>query len=154
MIQIKLINNNIDYYNDLLHILEVTDNDFIPSISSKTKLEDVARKYIDLAYCFIAYVDHKPAGFVAFYFNELPQDSYLSLIGVCEEFRGLEIGKNLELECIKYCKKNNSKGLHLNMRKSNKRLYESRLKLGYKVVKEYYLPYSDELIIDMNLSFL
>ena len=154
MIEIKLINNNTHYYNDLLYILKVTDKDFVPSISEKTKLEDVAKKYIDLAYCFIAYVDNKPAGFVSFYCNEFPQDSYLSLIAVCEEFRGLQIGMNLELECIKYCKENKSNGLNLNMRKSNTRLYESRLKLGYKVIKEYHLPYSDELIVDMHLSFL
>lgn len=151
-IEYKLSIKNKDYYNDIFTILSETDKDFSPPISAKDTLENISVKYSRLAHVILAYVDREPAGFVSFYPN-FPEDSYLSLIGVKSEFRGLQIGKNLEINCINFCKKYKSKGLLLNMRKSNSKLYESRLKLGYKVIKEYKLEYSDELIVDMHIKF-
>ncbi|WP_413531697.1 GNAT family N-acetyltransferase [Empedobacter brevis] len=152
-IEYQLIIGDSNYFDTIFNLLKDTDQDFIPSITSKFFLEDITKKYIDRACLYIAYFDSIPAGFVSFYVNEYPNNSYLSLIAVKSEFRGYEIGKNLELNCIEYCRKKKSKGLNVNMRKSNDRLYRSRIKLGYIVTKEYKLEYSDELIVDMYLEF-
>lgn len=137
----------------VLDILNETDYDFVPPLSAKFKLEEIAKKYVDLAHLCIAYVNNMPSGLVAFYPNKSPKDSYLSIIMTKKEFRGLQIGKNLELSCIEYCKNYKSRGLLVNMRKSNTNLFNSRLKLGYKVIKEYQLDYSNEIIVDLYLEF-
>lgn len=153
MISFQLAIRDRSFYEDILYVLKSTDNDFVPAISKKQTLENVADKYVNLAHVYLAYVNNVPVGFVSFYPNEFPETSYLSLIGVKSEYRGQEIGKNLELKCIEYCKKINSKGLRLNMRKSNIKLLESRLKLGYLITNEYIMEYSDELIVDLYLEF-
>jgi len=149
----KLYQKDNNAYSDIYSILEETDNDFIPSLTSKFKIEDVTKKYIELAHTYIAYVENKPAGLVAYYPNKKPKDSYLSIITVKKAYRGLQIGKTLELKCIEFCKRIDSKGLLVNMRKSNGGLFKSRINLGYQTTKEYKLEYSDELITDLYLKF-
>lgn len=141
-INYKLYYNDKSPYNEVISILKSTNNDFIPALSSKYSLETIANKYIEKAPLYIAYLAETPIGLVAFYPNEKPNDSYLSLITVTKEYRGLNIGKKLETLCIAYCRKKNSKGLLVNMRKSNKNLLHSRFNIGYSLVKEYKLEYS------------
>lgn len=149
----KLIIREKEYYEDVYSLLQTTNDDFTPALTEKFSLEEITDKYIKLAHIYIAYVRDEPAGLVAFYPNEFPKDSYMSLIAVKSEFRGFQIGKSLETKCINYCQQFGSKGLLLNMRRSNSKLFESRQKLGYKVVKEYTLEYSAELIVDMHIEF-
>src|SRR5690606_35116956 len=135
---------------DVLLILTDTDKDFIPALTAKYRLIEIVEKYISFAHIYIAYVEGEPAGLVTFYPNLAPKDSYLSVVAVRSSFRGMNIGKMLEENCILFCKNINSEGLCLNMRKSNERLFKSRVKMGYIVIKEYQLPYSDETIVDMR----
>lgn len=151
--EIKLFYKDQACYEDLTTILRKTDKDFIPSLTAKYNLTDVVKKYMTLAHIFLAYIGEVPVGLVTFYPNVIPKDSYLSLIAVDKNFRGKGIGKELEMKCIDFCKDFNSKGLMLNMRKSNKKLLSSRLGMGYRVVKEYTLSYSDEKIVDLYLNF-
>ena len=144
---------NPDIFSDVFLILNETDQDFIPSLTSKFQLDQVVDKYINLAHIIIAYVNGNPIGLVSFYVNEKPKDSYLSVIAVRGKYRGFQVGKNLEIKCIEVCKKSKSNGMLVNMRKSNTQLLNSRLTLGYQIVKEYKLDYSEELIVDLFLEF-
>lgn len=141
-----------DSYDDILKILIETDSDFTPSISSKYNLEDVAKKYSNLANVIIAYFENTPIGLVAFYPN-INASSYMSIIMVTKRFRGLSIGKSLEEKCINYCMQISSNSLSLNMRKSNISLFNSRIRMGYKIIKEYYTDFSNELIVDLIKEF-
>lgn len=140
-------------FKEVIDVMKQTNHDFVPPLSDKFKLEDIAQKYIDRAHIYISYFNNKPCGLVAFYPNIRPKDSYLSMIMVNKEYRGKSIGKNLELLCLDFCKENNSKGVMVNMRKSNERLLQSRQELGYKIIKEYQLDYSAEPIVDLYLQF-
>lgn len=149
----KLFFRDKSVIDQVKEILYKTEYDFIPALSEKINIEELAVKYIEKAYLLISYVNEKPAGMVAFYINSAPENSYLSLICVVEDFRGLGIGKELEIRCINECKRKLSKGITVNMRKSNTKLYNSRLKLGWKVEKEYMNQFGNELIVDMYLNF-
>lgn len=140
-------------FDVVYHILNDTDHDFVPPLSDKFKIEVITKKYIDLSHLYISYFNNEPCGLVAFYPNVYPADSYLSLIAVKKKFRGLKIGKNLELLCLNFCKENNSAGMLVNMRKSNEQLLKSRQELGYEIIKEYKLDYSNEIIADLYLEF-
>lgn len=153
MEEYKLIIKDEAYHSVIYSLLEATNNDFKPSLTSKFTLEEITKKYIDFAFVYIVFINNEPAGLVTFYVNKSPKDSYLSLIAVKTEFRGLNLGKTLELKCIDYCKSKNSKGIALNMRKSNVKLFNSRIDLGYKVIREYQLENSDESIVDLYLQF-
>ena len=138
---------------EVIDVMKGTNHDFVPPLSDKFKIEVIAQKYIDLAHLYIAYFNNKPCGLVAFYPNSRPKDSYLSIIMVNKKYRGKSIGKNLEVLCLDFCKKNNSNGVLVNMRKSNEQLLKSRQGLGYKIIKEYQLDYSTETIVDLYLKF-
>lgn len=138
--------------NDINEILFATDNDFIPKLSQKKKITEISDKFKNYAVVVIAYVDNIPAGLVAFYSNASPKLSYLSVICVKKEYRKYGIGKNLELRCIEICKENNSSGIELNMRKSNLALLNSRLKIGYTIMREYQDNLSSEIIVDLILN--
>lgn len=149
----KLFYKDNSVKDQIKEILYKTDSDFIPALSQKVNIEELTIKYIEKAHILIAYVDEKPVGLVAFYANPAPDNSYLSLICVVKDFRGLGIGKELEVRCINECKAKKSRGIAVNMRKSNTKLYDSRLRLGWKVEKEYMNQFGSELIVDMYLEF-
>lgn len=144
-------NDNI--YDIIYLIIKETDNDFIPKLSDKYKLEEIAEKYIKYSHCIIAYVNDEPAGLAAFYPNPKPNTSYFSLLSVRKKFRGYQIGRNLEIKCIEYCRKIDSLGLDLTMRKSNTTLFQKRLEFGYQVLREYKSPHADLVVVDMFLDF-
>lgn len=152
-IDYQLYFNNPDAKKYIQLILEETDNDFIPKISSKFELSKIVDKYSRLAYNLIVFVDESPAGLVSFYINTHPDNSYLSIICVRKEFRGMQLGLELEKRCIQTCKNYKSSGLKLNMRKSNTRLLESRLSMGYKITKEYEDINSSQALVDLHMSF-
>ncbi len=149
----KLFYNDANVINHVKEILLKTDNDFIPAISEKVKIEELVIKYIQKAHLLLAFVNNRPAGMVAFYVNRSPENSYLSLICVVSEFRGRGIGRELEVRCIEECRVQESKGIAVNMRKSNTNLYNSRLELGWQVQKEYMSQIGNELIVDMYMQF-
>lgn len=152
---IKYLNfyKNDKVFDDVFSLLTETDQDFVPTLSSKFSIDEIVNKYIKFANIIIAYKGNKPIGLVSFYANPNPKDSYLSLITVSENFRGYQVGKNLELKCLEFCANIKSKGVVVNMRKSNIKLLNSRLNLGYKIINEYKLEYSNELIFDLYLEY-
>ena len=137
----------------ILNILLSTDSDFSPPISSKVDIHDISKKYAEKASVFIAFVNNQPAGLVAYYPNTVPDFYYLSIICVKNEFRGNGIGKTLEEKFISDCMSINSRGVRLNMRKSNYKLLNSRLNLGYNIIREYKNEFSSEIIIDLEYDF-
>lgn len=152
-IKYALYYKNKDVFSDVYLILKETDQDFVPSLTSKFQLKEVVNKYLSLAHVLIAYINGEPSGLVSFYVNEKPLDSYLSIIAVRAKYRGYQVGKNLEIKCLEICKNSNSNGMLVNMRKSNTKLLNSRLSLGYRIIKEYRLDYSEETIVDLYLEY-
>lgn len=152
-IEYRLFSKDITAERFIRDLLEATDKDFIPTLSSKYNIIDITKKYTNRADVLVAFSDNKPAGMVVFYPNPFPLYSYLSIICVKKEFRGLGIGKELEIRCIEECKKIKSLGIEVNMRISNKELFKSRIELGWKIVKEYKTSFSEEIIVDMQIIF-
>lgn len=152
-IEYKLYHKDENIEDNLSIILKETDADFQPRLTEKYKIEEIIDKFVKLSHCIISFVNGEPAGLVVFYPNEKPKDSYLSIICVREKFRGLKIGITLEEKCLNYCKNQKSRGLRLNMRKSNNKLFNSRINLGYIVEKEYMSVIGNEIIVDLYKEF-
>lgn len=76
--------------------LKAIDQDFIPPLSTRIKLEDYAAKLVDKAVLVGAKWHGRLVGLVAFYCNDLAtRRAYVTCLGVAAEARGRGLGVTL-----------------------------------------------------------
>lgn len=133
---------NIDQINNALIRF---DNYFKPKLSDRTSLTILAEKLCNKANIIVAIHDESIIGIAAYYFNIMPQSSYLSVIAVEEKYRDKKIGQRLVNLMISDCRINGSAGIKLEMRAENINLLNFYNKLGFIKTDEFYSEYNNEL---------
>lgn len=90
-----------EFYEFLLRV----DQDFITSISSKTNLEDYARKLVEKGFVISTITNNRIIGMVVIYCNNFDTlEAYIPFVAVDKSYRGLKISKTLMLSAINYAK--------------------------------------------------
>lgn len=105
----------------LLKFLRKVDDDFVPTLSQKTNLEEFCTKIMSKAKLFVSYAkDGNVKGLVVMYANDFEHHySYVSLVAVDLSFRKQGIADDLMRKAISYVKnlgkdKINCIGIHTN----------------------------------------
>ncbi|MDY0142786.1 MAG: GNAT family N-acetyltransferase [Bacteroidales bacterium] len=150
MLEYSIIDKSIGKDN-VVEILTQYDSYFIPKISERNNLIEYAEKLASNATFIIAKKFNNIAGFAAFYFNQAPKSSYLTLIAVNKDFQGLGIGKSLINELILFCRTKNSTGIMLEMRANDSKLLNFYTKLGFEITEKFKSPFNEEVKYYMNL---
>lgn len=104
-----------------LKFLRKVDDDFVPTLSQKTNLEEFCTKIMSKAKLFVSYAkDGNVKGLVVMYANDFEHHySYVSLVAVDLSFRKQGIADDLMRKAISYVKnlgkdKINCIGIHTN----------------------------------------
>lgn len=130
--------------DELITIHKKCDNDFIPKLSSRVKIEDYCKKLYNFSDLVSIHLSNKksPIGLVAIYCNNLnSKESFISSICILKEYRGIGLSKILLKEAIELSKNKGMMSISLEVGKSNFaaiKLYES---YGFKVLEENQLTY-------------
>ena len=105
----------------LLKFLRKVDDDFVPTLSQKTDLDEFCTKIMSKAMLFVSYAkDGNINGLVVMYANDFEHHySYVSLVAVDLSFRKQGIADSLMRKAISYVKnlgkdKINCIGIHTN----------------------------------------
>ena len=85
------------------------------------------------AVVFVVDVCSKVAGFIAMSVDELKRIGVIVLVAVKKEYRGLNIGKSLVQECIKWGI-SNVKSIEVKTQKNNKKALSLYEEMGFKVI--------------------
>jgi len=141
-----LIENNPSKEIDkIANFLMKIDNDFVPKLSERIKkLSDTssfisyAKKLSNKSTRAIA-IDKSSntiIGMIAFYSNDMKNfESYIPIVAVLEEYRGMGVGNQLLKMCIEYLSENRFKKVVIKTWKNNNaiNLYK---KHGFKIIEE------------------
>lgn len=93
--------NSIDK-DKLIKFLYGIDKDFVPSLSNRLSIPVYAEKLIENAKFIVAISDNTIIGLIAFYCNDdKKKKAHISIMGLSQHYRGLEIGSRLLLSATK-----------------------------------------------------
>jgi ribosomal protein S18 acetylase RimI-like enzyme len=137
---------------DILELLFYYDAYFIPKISDRINLEEYSKKLASNATFILAKKEEETIGFAAFYFNPIPQSTYITLLAVDYNFQRLGIGKSLVKKITEYCYANNSAGILLEMRADDSKLFKFYSDLGFKIKDKFESPLNGEAKYHMYLT--
>jgi ribosomal protein S18 acetylase RimI-like enzyme len=137
----------------ILEILNYFDSYFIPPISQRLDMNEFASKLASNATILLAKNKVKIAGFTAFYFNETPKFSYLTLLAVDLDFQGVGIGSIMVEKMISYCEQKLSAGIELEVRENNIPMLKVYKHFGFKIKDEFQSPFGNEKKYHLYLNF-
>lgn len=126
-----------------------SDNLFIPSLSSRINIINYCNKMYENGTCFCCFDNENLIGLVIGYFNQYPQDSFITFVLVLPVYEGLHIGTNLMKNSISFAINLGSKGILLKMLASNSKLLNFYLNLGFKIKNQSF--YEGTLIKENSL---
>lgn len=121
---------------EVLAFLQEIDSDVVPSLSSRTNLEDYSSKICRLSVCVVAWYENHIVGLSSAYCNDpKTRIGFLTLIAVAKDFRCQGIATDLLDETIRVAKSKNMKKLILETNINNKRAISLYIKRGFKIAK-------------------
>jgi len=115
--------------------LREINDDFVPPLDQKIKLDQYAAKLLQKATVYVALEGEKIVGLIAFYCNNIDtKEAYIPILGVHKNHRAEGIGGNLLKDAIKHIKSKGFKevGLQTWENSSALNLY---LKNGFEIVE-------------------
>lgn len=119
---------------DILNYLSENDNNFIPPLSSRVKLEEYAKKIYKHSVQLWVKHEHEFVGFCALYVN--PEFTYISTISIVDKYKGVGAGKRLLNKVIDVTKRNFINEIRLEIQDKNKKVKSFYLKKGFTPVKD------------------
>lgn len=125
---------------------------FIPSLLNRVDADDYSKKLSNNSNILIAKQGETIIGFLAFYYNPFPKDSYVALLAVDQSVQNLGVGSSLVRRTINYCMEKGSSGILLEMRADNSPLLKFYKKLGFIVKEKFSSPYNDEIKFYLHLK--
>ncbi len=117
--------NNIIYQvktanqNDVLSHLKLCNDEFIPKLDKRVKLEDYSIKIHQNAITFEAWNKQELIGLIAAYFNQEQFFGYITNVSIGKEYMGKSIATKLLEMCINYSKINTYQNIILEVNKEN-----------------------------------
>ncbi len=127
--------------------LRVCDNDFVPPLSERIKIEKYAAKIEQKAIRFEAWFNSKLIGLVAAYFNDQEkQSAFITSVSVLRGWTGKGIASQLMKQCIRHAKATNMKQLSLEVAIDNYPAISLYEKIGFIASN------TDTLFVTMNLN--
>ena len=121
--------------------------DFNPPLTDKVEFCDFIKKITEKAVLITQKSDNKLVGLTVLYCNNVKErKSYISLVGVLKEYRGLGMAKNMLNKAITYARKQNFTvlGIHSNNPIAIL-LYQS---LGFRIIENGDRVYMEKNLID------
>jgi ribosomal protein S18 acetylase RimI-like enzyme len=122
---------------DLMALLQEIDDEFEPSLSSRSNLAEYATKLMAHATDFAIYEEQRLSAFAAVYCNDpAGERAYLTLIAVAKSCRGRGLARTVLEMCLRYLQSRKFKVLELEVYKNNAAalaMYES---FGFMRVRE------------------
>ena len=120
------------------HILTMFDNSFPRPLSERLgSLRDYARKLSESAVVDIVSLDHKIAGFSAYYCNDVStKQAFLTQIAVADEYRGRSIGNILLEACIETSRQKGMEKLILEVDDDNTAALKLYAKYEFTLLKK------------------
>ncbi len=101
-------------------LLCAIDKTFPIPLSEKTDLGELAEKFIEKGYVYLATEDKIPVGMLGFYANNMEtRQAYLSVLGVLEGHQGKGIAKRILLDSFAICKEKGMTSCVLYTHKTN-----------------------------------
>lgn len=125
----------------IFQMLREVDDYFIPSLSSRTDINEYSKKIALNAVSIVATSESDTIGFISFYYT--PGTSYITMLCVKKEYQGQSIGHNLLSKAINYCKELGSKEMKTIMRKTNVLLLKFYTEFEFKINGEGNYPNSN-----------
>lgn len=138
-----IIKKTKDYSLIKKSMLDLKDSFYSKTVSSETKIEELAKKFSENAEFFIASQDENILGFISFYCNDFcSKTAYISMIIIDKNYQGKGLGKVLLKTAVDYCKTQEMKCVKLEVACSNKNAIEFYEKFGFvrteKINDSYY----------------
>ncbi len=125
------IANNYDLYA-VKNLLCAIDKTFPIPLSEKTNLGELAEKFIDKGYVYLAMESENPVGMLGFYANNMEtRQAYISVLGVLEKYQGQGIAKRICLDSLDICKEKGMTSCILYTHKTNFGAIAMYEKLGF-----------------------
>lgn len=113
---------------DIIKHLWACDADFKPPLSSRTKINNYAKKIMSKATRFEAWSNGRLVGFVAAYYNGLENHIvFITSVSVLKKWTGKAIATRLINQCIEHAKASGMRQIDLEVASDNTsaiRLYE------------------------------
>lgn len=132
---------------ELYSFLEAINSDFNPPLTEKVKFCDFITKITENAVLITQNSENKLVGLTVLYCNNVNEKkSYISLVGVLKEYRGLGLAKKMVINAITYAKNQNFSiiGIHSN----NPIAINLYLSLGFHIVENGERVYMEKKLSD------
>ncbi len=147
-IQIKKVSNILELEKFLIKI----DNDFPVALSKKVNLKEYAKKVVEKGTNFFAVKNNEIIGVCTGYTNNKKECiAYISALAVLQQYRNLEVGKQLIIAFKEYSKKANMKKIQLYVHKENDRAIRFYEHNGFEIINEK-ANYDYSLTMEYNIS--
>ncbi len=112
--------------------LTYCDDDFSPSLSSRTNLKDYANKITTYAVRFEAWSNETLIGLIAIYCNDHEtQTGFITHVSLYNQWTGSGIASYLLKQCIKYTKEKDLRSIKLQVSIKNKKAMKLYTKHGF-----------------------
>lgn len=112
---------------------ECANSFFDQTLNNRDDINALAEKFHKYGRFYAAYIEQKPAGFVAFYCNDAAtHQAYLSMIVVKNTFQHMGIGSELLRVMIKVCVEHLCQTIKLEVNNANKSAIEFYKHKGFK----------------------
>lgn len=118
--------------NSVSELLKKIDKSFPIPLSDKTDLDELANKFLEKGYVYLAFDGEKPIGILGFYANDAETGrAYFSVLGVLESHQGQGIAKRILMDSIAFCKEKGMTSCVLYTHKTNVGAIAMYEKLGF-----------------------
>jgi ribosomal protein S18 acetylase RimI-like enzyme len=139
--------SEVDIYRHLLRC----DADFIPTLSSRVRINEYARKIIDHAIRLEAWSGNVLIGLVAVYCNNLEKNTaFITSVSVLRLWAGKGIATQLMSHCIEFSKESGISLIRLELASENISAMSLYIKCGF-IVSNVNEPFN---IMDLNLQVI
>ncbi len=124
-------------YAAIMGLLRHIDKTFPIPLSVKTNLDELAQKFLEKGYVYLALDEDCPIGMVGFYANDKKTNTaYISVVGVLQTYQRKGIARKLISKSLVLCKENGMKSCVLYTHKTNAGAISMYEKLCFNAEKD------------------
>lgn len=117
-------------------LLEQSDNEFIPPLSTIVNISDFSDKIRERAITFEAFTGKLLVGIVAAYFNDRSTNAgYITIVCVLKNYHGRGIAKELVNNCIQFGRNNRFTQIGLEVSEDNLKAFKLYQNLGFIITE-------------------
>ncbi len=133
--------------NNILHAI---DPSFPIPLSVKTNLDELAAKFLNNGYVYMALDGEYPVGLLGFYANNYEtRAAYISVLGVLESHQGRGIAKRMVIDSLTICKERGMTSCFLYTHKTNTGAIAMYQRLDFVAEEDPTRPYDIKFVKEL-----